>query len=224
MNEENLHTYLKALSSGEGAPGGGSATALVGALGAALSLMVSTIFSARSQIDVSSSRLIEELHARAHHSLGQLEELMSKDATSFDGVLRAYKLPNNTEEEKQIRLEQIEQGLLKATRAPLDMMKETSDVLDVLKELNSLKITGTIVNDIVVGTVFLKAALEAGYFNVRVNTKMMKNDALRNKMNEQAYSLKINGVQKAELISSATIQYLDTGKWQESEPMTGGKE
>ena len=223
MNEENLHAYLKALSSGEGAPGGGSATALVGALGAALSLMVSTIFSARSQID-GSSQVIEALHARAHHSLGQLEELMSKDATSFDGVLRAYKLPKNTEEEKQIRLEQIEQGLLKATRAPLDMMKETSDVLDVLKELNSLKITGTIVNDIVVGTVFLKAALEAGYFNVRVNTKMMKNDALRNKMNEQAYSLKINGVQKAELISSATIQYLDTGKWQESEPMTGGKE
>ena len=223
MNEENLHTYLEALSSGEGAPGGGSATALVGALGAALSLMVSTIFSARSQIDVS-SHVIEELHARANHSLQQLEELMSKDATSFDGVLSAYKLPKNTEEEKQIRFEKIEQGLLKATHSPLDMMKETSDVLDVLKELTSLKITGTIVNDIVVGTVFLKAALEAGYFNVRINTKMMKNDALQNKMNEQAYLLKVNGVQKAELISSATLHYLDTGKWQENEPMTGGKE
>ncbi len=212
MTQENVHGYIEALASSASSPGGGSATALVGALSAALSLMVTNVFAKRSQTQVSPEELVN-IRETGTSLVQTLEEAMATDATAFDGVLEAYKLPKETPEEKKIRAQHIEAGLVEATNSPLNAMKTTRKVLDMLDDVTSLQINGTIVNDLIVGAIFAKAALEAGYVNVLVNTKMMKDKTTQEAMNEEAHHLKHEGMKQADRIVQTVSSYLELGAW-----------
>lgn len=223
MRDQTIHMYLKDLSTAEGLPGGGSAAALAGAISASLSGMVTDIYSSRPK-ESGRERKWHDIQQQSNECLRQLEELMEQDATSFDEVQAAFKLPQQTADQKKERQQKIESGLYVATGTPLDIMKVSKKVLDILRELVEMNLTGSIVNDVAVGILFVKTAIDAAYLNVLVNTKRITNNQKREEFEQKAAHLKKHSQETADHLYESVIHYLQTGEWMDTRANEGATE
>ena len=172
LSDRTVRDLLAALRSPEPTPGGGSASALAGALGAALLAMVAGIGRPRA----STSDDLERL-ARAGRTTEQLSDdltaLADRDSEAYAAVLTAYKLPKSTDEERDIRSSHIQRALLDATIAPLNVMRKCAAALDqapVIAELGNANAS----SDVEVGTELLRAGLRGARSNVEINLGSLK--------------------------------------------------
>ncbi len=172
LSDRTVRDLLAALRSPEPTPGGGSASALAGAMGAALLAMVAGIGRPRA----STSDDLERL-ARAGRTTEQLSDdltaLADRDSEAYAAVLTAYKLPKSTDEERDIRSSHIQRALLDATIAPLNVMRKCAAALDqapVIAELGNANAS----SDVEVGTELLRAGLRGARSNVEINLGSLK--------------------------------------------------
>ena len=171
--EKPLHHFLDKLCSSSPEPGGGSASALTGSIAASLSGMLAALtVNKKGYEDVWPE--MEEILEKATRLKDDMLDLLQKDTEAFDDAARAFKLPKETEEEKKIRSEAIEEGLVKASEVPLAIMEKSLDVARlaqrVLKKGNEMAIT-----DGAISALFAEAAAIGGMINVRINFSWMKN-------------------------------------------------
>lgn len=221
MGKQTVEEYIKSLSAADGLPGGGSAAALVGTMSVALGKMVTEVYGRRKKA-TSQKNKINTLHEKTTQLMEEIESLMEKDAQAFEVVSKAYQLPKKTKEEKVNRAKEIEASLAYASNPPIELMEKSNTGIGLLEQIISLKITGSIVNDIAVGLLFAKVALEAAYLNVLVNTKMMKNKEERKKLEDRARRLKETGIQKADKLYQDVLAYLQDSKWPGVKTDAGG--
>jgi formiminotetrahydrofolate cyclodeaminase len=113
---------LDALASPNPTPGGGSASALAGALGASLLMMVATLTKTRTGTEADRAALDGVLRA-LRHSRDHLADLVDRDSDAYEAVVRAYRLPKATEQEKEARTDAIQAALHGATEVPMDVMR-----------------------------------------------------------------------------------------------------
>lgn len=215
MENQTISTYLKELGAKEGKPGGGSAAGIVGAMSASLANMVSDIQKEKKKFAAHKEEL-EDILEKAKRLCSQFEQLSQKDAEAFEPVSKAYGLPKGTEEEKEARQTAINEGLKGAAEPPLEMMRKTLDVLDCYQRLAELDIKGSIVNDIAVGVLFAKTALEASYLNVLVNADMLKDDELKHSLEGRSQAYLVQGLDKADTLYADSKYYLTHKKWPET--------
>ena len=105
--------------------------------------------------------------------IGKLSRYVDEDTTAFDGVMKAFKMPKNTEEEKKIRTEKIQQGYKEALIVPLN----TAEVcLEAMRHQKIFAVHGNIqaISDVGVGILLLSSAVEGALFNVRINLNSIK--------------------------------------------------
>jgi len=184
MSDYSVHDFLAVLSSGEPVPGGGGASAAVGAMSVALGMMVSNLTIGRKKYaDVEED--IKKLLARGQVLLDELTALMDKDAEAFEPLSRAYGLPRTTDEEKAERDKIMEEALYNASVVPMEIMEKALAVMDILEEL-SRKGSKIAMSDVGVGVLFARSAVEGASLNVFINTKMMKNRDRAEAMNKKA--------------------------------------
>jgi formiminotetrahydrofolate cyclodeaminase len=170
---EIIGAYLDALASDAPAPGGGSATGLVGAMAAALVSMVANFTAGReryAEVDAQMRGVLQETAALRE----ELSRLMEDDERAYTGVSAAYRLPRGTDEEKRARSRAIQQALLAAAQPPLAMVRTCRRVLD-LAELVARHGNPSLASDAGVAALFAEAALRAGAINVRVNLARVRN-------------------------------------------------
>ncbi len=176
--------FLDELSSRASVPGGGGASAAVGAYAAALGQMVANLTAGKKKYaDVEG----EILGAREH--LEQLQKelirLVDADAEAFEPLAKAYSLPKETPEEQAEKDRVMEEALLTASQTPLTTMET---ILETMQELKILAEEGSklAVSDAGVGILFAQAALEGASLNVFINTNMMKDAERANELNARA--------------------------------------
>ena len=172
LSELTVRDFTALLGSDAPAPGGGSAAALCGALGAALSAMVSAL-------TVGSAKF-EGFHASAEKSLARAETLrremlaaMEEDTAAFNQVSAAFGLPKATPEEKAVRSEAIQSALAVCTESPLKIMELTLEAL----ELTLLQVGRSNTNaasDLGVAALCLRSALQGAWLNVLINVASLK--------------------------------------------------
>jgi formiminotetrahydrofolate cyclodeaminase len=170
---ETIGAYLDALASDAPAPGGGSATGLVGAMATALVSMVANFTAGReryAEVDTQMRGVLQETAALRE----ELSRLMEDDERAYTGVSAAYRLPRGTDEEKRARSRAIQQALLAAAQPPLAMVRTCRRVLD-LAELVARHGNPSLASDAGVAALFAEAALRAGAINVRVNLARVRN-------------------------------------------------
>lgn len=199
MSNEGTHLmdltvrdYVADLASKKPAPGGGSAAALAGALGAALGEMVANFtIGKKKYADVEDE--MQALLERLTRQREMLLELADHDAHAYGRVADAYALPKDTDEEKQVRQEAIQEALRAAAEVPREIC-----CTEVLGELPALLEKGNLnlISDIGVCAKLTLAAAECGWLNVEINLCTIKDaefvDALRAEMKEcLAYAKKI---------------------------------
>lgn len=179
--EQDLRGYINEVKGEKPAPGGGSVSAYAGALGAALTQMVGSL-----TID---KKVFEELNDEQKEAMKkaqkeyetirvELEDIVDTDATSFDEVMKAFKLPKETDEEKAIRREAIQTGYKKALEIPLraaELCLEGMKLQDVYAHHGNKNA----ITDVGVGTLLLQSGLEGALFNVLINVKSIKDEEYR---------------------------------------------
>ena len=159
--------FLAALASGEPTPGGGSAAALAGALGAALAAMVARLTVGRKRYgDVQAP--MQALIPQAEQLRSRLTQLVDEDAAAFDEVRAAYQLPKETAEQQASRNAAIQAALQTASRTPLETLAACLDTLRLLEQVATLGNLNA-VTDAAVGGLLAWAGLQGAALNVRVN-------------------------------------------------------
>lgn len=197
----NKQEFLKALASDAPAPGGGGGSAYVGALGLSLSQMALTISSktAKEEKLPSIQSLITQIEALRNSLYGMIEA----DANAFLPLSKAYKLAKSDPS----RAEKIQQGLVTAAEAPLEMMRMNYRGIQLHKEAMMLS-NKMIVSDVGTGTTISLSSLKGAYINVLVNTKSIKDEQQRIELENEASDLLENGQQIAEEVYSEILQLM----------------
>lgn len=155
------------------APGGGSISAYMGALGAALATMVANLSAHKAGWD----DLWEEFSDYAEKGRTLQERLMNlvdEDTEAFNRIMAVFGMPKKTEEEKTKRAEAMESATLYATEVPLRTMEAACEVFD-LTEAMARKGNPASVSDAGVGALAARAAVMGAWLNVKINAAGLKN-------------------------------------------------
>ena len=167
--------FVQLLASEAPAPGGGSAAALAGATGASLAAMVAALTLGKEKYREYEAQTVA-LQNKGNELQTRFLELIDADTAAFNDVSAAYKLPKQTEDEKEKRREAIEQSLKKATQTPFDMMKTALECLQVVVSAVG-KTNASAASDLGVAAYSLRAATEGAWLNVLINLGGIKDEA-----------------------------------------------
>jgi len=162
-----LSDLLDAFASNEPVPGGGSAAALAGAVGASLLVMVAGLPSTRTGVPEEAADLAEA-SARLRPLRDELASLVQQDSDAYAAVLAAMRLPKSTSEEKQVRRAAIDTAMRQATDVPLEAMRCCQQALAgaIVVAANGNRNAAT---DTAAGVELLLAGLRSAGLNVDVN-------------------------------------------------------
>jgi len=187
FTDQSCKMFAENLASKAPVPGGGGASALVGALGSALGSMVGQLTVGKKKYaEVESDILC--LMKQAKDLQDQLLELVEKDAQVFAPLAEAYGMPKDTEEEKKQKEIVMEAALNHACSIPLEIMEKSCRVIELQKEF-AAKGSALAISDAGVGVIFAKAALQGASLNVFINTASMKDRQRAELLNRRAEEL-----------------------------------
>ena len=155
------------------APGGGSISAYMGALAAALGTMVANLSSHKAGWDDRWKEFSDQAD-RGQELMQRLLHLVNEDTEAFNRIMDAFKMPKSTDEEKAARAAAIEDATLYATRIPLSTMEAAAETFPLLE---SMARTGNpaSVSDAGVGALAARSAVLGAQLNVRINAASLKN-------------------------------------------------
>lgn len=206
IKEQTIQDFLDVLSSKQPVPGGGGASALGGALGTALGLMVGNLTVGKKKY----AAVEEDVRADMEKLLALQEtfmELADDDAKVFAPLAAAYSLPTVTEEERAYKAAVMEENLLAASLVPLQIMEAAKEALELLKDLEQ-KGSVMAVSDVGVAVQFIRTALTGAVMNVYINTKSMKNPKKAGELNAKAEKLLADSVSMADEIYGTVLARL----------------
>ena len=198
MRDLSLNEFSEKLFSKEPVPGGGGASALVGALSVSLGAMAANLTLGKEKY----AEYTDELNAnlkKAEKLRLRLLELIEEDATGFGEINKAYKVKPRDEE-------LIEKALVSAATPPLKMMEAIKEVIDILIVFSD-KTSVLVVSDVGVGAKFAEAALKSAYLNVVVNVKLMKDEKTAAEIGEKADKL-LHYAKKADEVYENIVKQL----------------
>jgi formiminotetrahydrofolate cyclodeaminase len=183
-HSKTFQDYLKELSSDSPAPGGGNAAAITGALGASLAAMVCNLTIGKKKYsDVENE--MTDLKQKFLEYQRKFIELSLKDNDAFNKVMSTMKVPKDTEEHKELRLQNIEKATYGAIEIPADVMKSCADILPLIKIIiekgnkNSLSDAGVAVS-------LIGSSARSAYLNVLINCGSLKNQTIAGEIKKQA--------------------------------------
>ena len=199
--ETTIRTYLERLGARESVPGGGGASALAGAYGVSLGMMVCA-FTIGKKTYAEFEPRIRDIEARLAKLREAFLALSDEDEKVFLPLSQAYGLPDSTPEEKDFKETTLETCLSTASMTPIKVMERVCEALDYLGELEAHG-SKLMQSDVGVAAAYLGTALEGAVMNVYINTKMMKNQNRMIELNEYARKLLMDGRAKSRLIYEA---------------------
>jgi formiminotetrahydrofolate cyclodeaminase len=181
--DTTVNDFLAAVRSPDPTPGGGSAAALAGAMGASLLAMVAGLPKSRAATDDEVARL-GAAGKRCATLAGELTALIDRDSAAYDLVLAAYKKPKGTEEEKGARSEAIQAAMRAAIAAPLDVMRACAAAAREGPVVGELGLQSAS-SDVKVGLALLHAGLQGAQLNVEINLESVKDAGYAAKIREE---------------------------------------
>ena len=194
--------FVDVLASKAAVPGGGGASALVGAVGMALGSMVGNLTVGKKKYaDVEA-----EIYALMEKAAGLQKELLylvDQDAVVFEPLSKAYGIPK----EDPTRAQVMEDALKLACSVPMDIMRACCKAVELHEEF-AAKGSALALSDVGVGVVFCKSALMGASLNVFINTKSMSDKAYASGIEAEADAMLTKYCALADQIYSSVIERL----------------
>jgi methenyltetrahydrofolate cyclohydrolase len=174
--DQPLQDYLHALASEDSTPGGGSAAALSGAMGAALASMVCRLTLGKEAY-AGVRQEIEELLRRAENLRSRFQQLFQEDIEAYGRLSASYKLPRETSEERTVRSSAIQEQLVAAALVPLEVAERAAELVQCCQRIAEIG-NAAVLSDVAIGAILASGAGEGAALLVRFNLRAMKNDEL----------------------------------------------
>jgi formiminotetrahydrofolate cyclodeaminase len=172
ITQRPLGTFLDELASGAPTPGGGSAAAIMGAMGAALVSMVCNVTIGKKGHEAVESEMIA-VRDESEQLRSRLTSMVAEDIAAFDGLMAAYRLPKSSEEEKSRRAAAIQTSLRAATDTPLECARACAEVVALSRRAGEKGYAG-VISDAGVGVLAANTALRSAALNVYINAPSLK--------------------------------------------------
>ena len=200
--------FVSELASDSPAPGGGSTAALAASLGSALSSMVFNLTVGKKAYNEFSEEIKQLILTNLKECQLAKEDFLSlidKDTEAFMILMASFKLPKETESEKSIRSEKIQEAYKGATEVPLEMANKAFKNYDYI--ITACKYGNkNAISDAGVAALMIQAAIEAAVLNVRINLSSIKDEDYKQRLKKQCEDLVLDGAKKkGEILSIVDI-------------------
>jgi glutamate formiminotransferase/formiminotetrahydrofolate cyclodeaminase len=186
------------------APGGGSISAYVGALGVSLGTMVANLSAHKAGWD-DKWEYFSDWAVKGQNYKNQLLFLVDEDTNAFNKIIEGFRMPKKTEEEKLARKNAIETATKYATEIPFQVMETSYNSMEVMKEMVYSGLQNSL-SDAGVGILCAKTAVTGAYFNVRINAKDIKDRDFAENIIKKATDI----YHKTILIEKEIMEYIDS--------------
>jgi formiminotetrahydrofolate cyclodeaminase len=183
----SVHDFVQALASAEPTPGGGTAAAVAGAMGAGLLMMVAGLSRTRGNTDDERAALAA-VRDRLKPLIEALERCADRDTDAFNAVMAAYRLPKASDAEKSARRAAIASAMKGATDVPLETLRLAVDALESAEIVVRFG-NPSAASDAGVGAGLLAAAARGAAANVRINLDGLGDDEYRTSATRQMETL-----------------------------------
>ncbi len=167
--------FVNLMASDAPAPGGGSAAALEGALGAALTAMVCALtvgkkkYADVQELAVESQKKADDLKAR-------FVDVMDRDTEAFNAVSAVFAMPKDTDEQKAARKAAMQEALKGCTKTPFEMMQLACETLELTRSLVG-RLNASAASDLGCSALSLRAAIQGAWLNVLINISGIADEA-----------------------------------------------
>ncbi|MCG3140136.1 MAG: Methenyltetrahydrofolate cyclohydrolase [Anaerolineae bacterium] len=195
-----LEQFHDELASASPAPGGGSAAAMAGALGAALVAMVARLTIGRKTYqDVSAE--FENLLPRADALRAELLQLMVHDADAYRRVMDAYQLPKDTDAAKTARADAIQSALQHAANVPLRVAQACAEILEMAQRA-AARGNKNAASDAGAGALMAEAGLRAALLNVEINLGLIQDERFVSRLRAEIQPLEQRAAQRQAILDT----------------------
>jgi methenyltetrahydrofolate cyclohydrolase len=175
ITQRSIESFLDELASAAPTPGGGSAAAIIGAMGAALLSMVCNVTLGKKGLEAAESDM-KAVREESELLRARLTAMVAADIAAFDGLMAAYRLPKSSDEEKVRRAEAIQSNLRAATETPLACARACAEVVVLARRAADKGFAG-VISDAGVGVLAANSALRSAALNVYINAPSLKDRA-----------------------------------------------
>lgn len=196
--------FVDLLASDAPAPGGGSAAALEGALGAALTAMVCGLTVGKKKY-AEFEELAQSAQTKALDLKARFVDVMDRDTEAFNVVSAAFGMPKATDEEKAARSAAIQKGLEGCTKTPFEMMELAVETLELTASILG-KSNDSAASDLGVSALSLRAAIQGAWLNVLINIGSLKNKELAEDYRAKGEALLAKALPLADQIYDAVVK------------------
>jgi formiminotetrahydrofolate cyclodeaminase len=194
--EQPVTQFLDELASSAATPGGGSAAAIMGALGAALVSMVCNLtIGKKNYVEVEGE--MRDVLADAEALRQRLADMVADDIAAFNGLMAAYGLPKQTDSEKAARGAAIQHALRAATEAPLACARACAEVIKLSMRAAEVG-NRNVISDAGVGALAAQAALRSAALNVDINVPSLQDQAFAQACRDEMDALLASAVPLSE--------------------------
>lgn len=207
LTDLTIKKFLEQVASDQPVPGGGSVSALCAALSAGLSEMVARLAVGKTN-DTALDEKLSTLIEAASRLRTKLIEDVDKDTLSFAQVMKAYRMPKGSAQEKSVRQKEVQDALTQATRVPLSVAETGVGLLTLagtaVREGNSSAVT-----DAVVAALMARSAVIGALYNVRTNLISIKDMTFRDEIAKQVELLEKEAIEKERDILSVALSIIE---------------
>ena len=204
LTELTIKEFINKVISNDPVPGGGSVSALNGALAGALAAMVANLTIGRKKY-AEVNDIMVELSSRFEKLSSRLIEDVDRDSDAYNRVFAAFKMPKDTDEEKQVRSEAIQRETKYAAQVPMEVARAVYQVLPMIDTV-AQKGNSNAVTDACVSMMCARTAILGALLNVRINLTSIKDEAFVNAMREEADTIEAHTI----LQEQALLEYAKT--------------
>jgi formiminotetrahydrofolate cyclodeaminase len=172
ITQTTLDEFLEALASSAPTPGGGSAAAVIGAMGAGLISMVCNVTLGKKGLEAAAADM-REICTESEKLRIRLTAMIAEDIAAFDGLMKAYRLPKASDADKAQRSAAIQESLTGATKIPLECARTCAQVIGISRRAAELGYAG-VISDAGVGVLAAQTALRSAGLNVQINAPLLQ--------------------------------------------------
>ncbi len=185
--DKNIEAFLRVLDPADNSTGGGTASAIAGAMAAALVAMVARLSMGKEAMEADG--YYREVSSQAEALSSELFTGGREDSEAFDAVRAAYKLPKDTSEQKAERSQSIQQAMIHAARVPLANADRCRRVLELCAQLRG-RSNPNAASDLACAGHLARAGLLGCVANVEINVSAIKDRGLAAELSERAQALR----------------------------------
>ena len=198
--------FADVLASEAPAPGGGSASALEGALGAAMTSMVCSLTVGKKKY-AEHEALAKEVKEKTADLKARFVDVMDRDTEAFNVVSAAFAMPKATDEEKAARSAAIQEALKGCTKTPFEMMELAAEAIDLTASVLG-KSNDSAASDLGCAALSLKAGIQGAWLNVLINIGSLKDKEFAEDYRKKGEALLARALPQADKIYETVLGQL----------------